>query len=118
MAMTTPSRSLSGEQRRALDMLARSPSGCTEGALRANGFKVGVLAGLMRAGLAVANPESVRAGGRTLAPRGGARLQDDGHCEGPNPRVARPQGRSQRRVTSSVMGITGATRHTSIGSAA
>jgi hypothetical protein len=67
MALTTPSRGLSGEERRALDMLAGSPSGCTEGALRANGFKIGVLAGLMRAGLAVANPESVRAGGRTLA---------------------------------------------------
>ena len=48
-------------------MLAGGPNGCTEGALRSNGFTVAPLAGLVRAGLAVANPESVRAGGRTLA---------------------------------------------------
>jgi hypothetical protein len=41
-------RSLTGEQRRALDMLAGSPNGCTEGLLRAHGFTVGLLAGAKR----------------------------------------------------------------------
>jgi hypothetical protein len=58
---------LAPDQREALRMLAGSPNGCTESALRANGFKVGMLAGLMRAGLAVATPESVKAGGRSLS---------------------------------------------------
>jgi hypothetical protein len=41
MVMTTPSRGMSGEQRRALDMLAGCPDGCTEGTLRAHGFEGG-----------------------------------------------------------------------------
>jgi hypothetical protein len=65
--MTMRSRGLSGEQRRALDMLAGSPHGCTEGALRAHGFTVALLAKLVRTGLAVASPEIVKAGGRTLS---------------------------------------------------
>jgi hypothetical protein len=65
MAMTT--RSLNGEQRRALDMLAGSPNGCTEAALRAHGFTVALLAKTVRTGLAVAKPEIVKAGGRTLS---------------------------------------------------
>jgi hypothetical protein len=65
--MTTRSHGLSGEQRRALDMLAGSPHGCTEGALRAHGFKAGLLAKIVRTGLAVAKPEIVKAGGRTLS---------------------------------------------------
>jgi hypothetical protein len=65
MAMTTRSHGLNGEQRRALDMLAGSPHGCTEAALRAHGFTVGLLA--VRTGLAVARPEIVKAGGRTLS---------------------------------------------------
>jgi hypothetical protein len=64
MAMTRPS---SGEQRRALGMLAGSPDGCTEGALRAHGFTVRLLTGMVRAGLTVAKPEIVKAGGRTLS---------------------------------------------------
>ena len=64
--MTTPSRGMSGEQRRALDMLAGSPHGFTEAALRAHGFTVGLLAKIVRTGLAVAKPEIVKAGGRTL----------------------------------------------------
>ena len=58
---------LSGEQRRALNMLAGSPHGCTEAALRAHGFTVVLLAKIVRTGLAVANPEIVKAGGRTLS---------------------------------------------------
>jgi hypothetical protein len=67
MAVTTPSRGMSGEQRRALYMLAGSPDGCTEGTLRAHGFEVRLLARIVRAGLAVARPEIVNAGGRTLS---------------------------------------------------
>jgi hypothetical protein len=66
MAMTTRS-SLNGEQRRALDMLAGSPNGCTEAALRANGFTVALLAKIVRTGLATASPEIVKTGGRTLS---------------------------------------------------
>jgi hypothetical protein len=51
--MTTPSRALSDEQRRALDILAGCPNGCTEGALRARGFTVRLLAAIVRAGLAL-----------------------------------------------------------------
>jgi hypothetical protein len=67
MAMTTRSHGLNGEQRRALDMLAGSPHGCTEAALRAHGFTVRLLAKIVRTGLAVARPEIVKAGGRTLS---------------------------------------------------
>jgi arylamine N-acetyltransferase len=67
MAMTTRSNGQNGEQRRALDMLAGSPNGCTEAALRANGFTVALLAKIVRSGLAVASPEIVKAGGRTLS---------------------------------------------------
>jgi hypothetical protein len=35
--------------------------------LRAHGFTVGLLAGIVRAGFAVAKPEIVKAGGRTLS---------------------------------------------------
>jgi hypothetical protein len=48
-------------------MLADSPHGCTEAALRAHGFTVGLLAKIVRTGLAVARPEIVKAGGRTLS---------------------------------------------------
>ena len=55
---------LTGEQRRALDMLAGSHHGCTEAVLRAHGFSVGLLAGLIRNGLAKAEAEMTQAGGR------------------------------------------------------
>jgi hypothetical protein len=58
---------VSAEQRRALEMLAGSPNGCTESTLRTHGFKVGLLAGLVRAGFAFAKPEVVKAGERTLS---------------------------------------------------
>jgi hypothetical protein len=65
--VAAPSRGLSGEQRRALEILAGSPHGCTEGTLRAHGFTVRLLAGIVRSGHAVAKPEIVKAGGRTLS---------------------------------------------------
>ena len=68
MAAVRPrSRDLSGEQRRALEILAGSPHGCTEEILRAHGFTVRLLGRIVRAGFAVANPEIVKAGGRTLS---------------------------------------------------
>jgi hypothetical protein len=49
MVMTKPS---SGEQRRALSMLAGSPEGCTKSVLLAHGFKDEMLTGLVENGLA------------------------------------------------------------------
>jgi hypothetical protein len=67
MAVSARGRGPSGEERRALDVLAGSPHGCTEGTLRAHGFTVRLLARLVRAGFAVAKPEIVKADGRTLS---------------------------------------------------
>jgi hypothetical protein len=53
-------------QRRALEMLAGSPNGYTETTLRAHGFKVGLLPGLVRHGLAKASRDSVKAGGQMM----------------------------------------------------
>jgi hypothetical protein len=53
------------EEKRALQMLAGAPHGCTEETLRAHGFSVSPLA-RMRAGFAVAKLETVT-GGRTLS---------------------------------------------------
>jgi hypothetical protein len=66
-AVKPRSRDLSGEQRRALEILAGTPHGCTEEILRAHGFTVRLLAGIVRAGFAVAQPHIVKAGGRTLS---------------------------------------------------
>jgi hypothetical protein len=67
MAVSRRVRDLSGEQRRALEMLAGSPFGCPEEILRAHGLTVRLLAGIVRAGFALAKPEIVKAGGRTLS---------------------------------------------------
>jgi hypothetical protein len=48
-------------------MLAGSPNGCTEPALRAHGFRVGLLVGLVGAGLAITKSETMTAAGRSLA---------------------------------------------------
>jgi hypothetical protein len=53
---------MTAAQRRALDVLAGSPHGVTEPTMRAHGFTVELLAGLVRAGLATATPKTVRAG--------------------------------------------------------
>ena len=57
--MTKPS---SGEQRRALGMLAGSPDGCTMSVLLAHGFKDEMLTGLVENGLAKSTPGTVRIG--------------------------------------------------------
>jgi hypothetical protein len=54
------------EEKRALQLLAGAPHGCTQKVLRAHGFKATLLARIVRAGFAVAMPEIVKAGGRTL----------------------------------------------------
>jgi uncharacterized metal-binding protein len=61
--MTAQDRGLTGDQ---ISALAGCPDGCTEAALKANGFTIGLLGGLIRAGLATATPGMVKAGGRTL----------------------------------------------------
>jgi hypothetical protein len=62
----TAIRGLTGEQINALEMLAGCPDGCTESELKAKGFTIGLLGGLIRAGLATATPGVVKAGDRTL----------------------------------------------------
>jgi hypothetical protein len=56
MAMIAPNHGLTGKQLAALNLLAACPDGCTEAALKANGFGIGLMATLVRAGLAVATP--------------------------------------------------------------
>jgi len=58
MVVRLRGRDLSGEQRRALEILAGSPHGCTEATLRAHGFTV--LARIVRAGRAVASGAASR----------------------------------------------------------
>ena len=58
--------SLSAEQRQALELLAAGPRGCTKGRLLADGFAVDMLADLVREGLATAQRETMRVGGRQI----------------------------------------------------
>jgi hypothetical protein len=51
-------------RRRALELLAGSPTGCTEALLFAHGIKM--LVGLIEAGLATASAERVVAGSKTI----------------------------------------------------
>jgi phage tail protein X len=64
MAMIAPNHGLTGKQLAALNLLG--PNGCTEAAMKANGLGIGLLATPLRAGLAVATPGVVQAGGRML----------------------------------------------------
>jgi hypothetical protein len=54
------------DRRRALELLAASPDGCSEAVLAAHGFDVELLVKLVRAGLASATAERVVAGGKTM----------------------------------------------------
>jgi hypothetical protein len=54
------------DRRRALELLASAPTGCTETLLFAHGFTVEMLVGLIEAGLASATPERVRAGSKAI----------------------------------------------------
>jgi hypothetical protein len=53
------------DRRRALELLAASPDGCTE-ALMSHGFTVELLVDLCIAELAIATPERMVAGGRAV----------------------------------------------------
>jgi hypothetical protein len=64
--MTAQIPGLTGEQISALEMLAGCPNGCTESEMKANGFAIGLLSKLIRAGHATAAPGIVEAGDRTL----------------------------------------------------
>jgi len=55
-------RHLGAEQRRALQFLASSPFGVSEAIMFAQGFKRRMLASLIRAGLATAQRENIKAG--------------------------------------------------------
>jgi len=54
------------DRRRALELLAASRDGCTEAIMLAQGFTVPQMVDLVRAGLASATAERVRAGGKTI----------------------------------------------------
>jgi hypothetical protein len=54
------------DRRRALELLAGSPTGCTEALLFAYGITVEMLVGLIEAGLASTQAERVRAGSKTI----------------------------------------------------
>jgi hypothetical protein len=58
---------VSPDQRRALQLLADAGlSGCTESIMLAHGFKLAMLAELVSNCWAIAEPERVRAGGRSI----------------------------------------------------
>jgi hypothetical protein len=54
------------EQRRALQLLACSPFGAAEAIMLTHGFTRGTLAGLFRAGLAAAQPGTIKANRRSV----------------------------------------------------
>jgi hypothetical protein len=54
------------DRRRALELLASSRNGCTEAIMLAHGFTVELLVDLCIAELAIAIPERMVAGGRTI----------------------------------------------------
>jgi hypothetical protein len=57
---------LSDEERRALQLLARSPNGCTEALLMAHGFELAFLGKLVFDGHALATPQETRAGSKPM----------------------------------------------------
>ena len=66
------------DHRRALELLAASPDGCTEAIMVAHGFTIDFLADMVRAGIAAAKVERVAASGRRILPMSQAiRGRDD-----------------------------------------
>jgi hypothetical protein len=57
---------LTDEQHRALQLLARSPNGCTEALMMAHGFESAMLGQLVVDGLALATPHHTQAGRRQM----------------------------------------------------
>ena len=66
IAMTPRKRARNPVQRRALQLLVSSPYGATEAMMHAHGFTRRTLAGLVRAELATARHEIVKAGDKTI----------------------------------------------------
>ena len=62
--MSKPTRKSNTERRRALKLFASNADGCTEAIMLAHGFTVEFLVDMVRAGLATAQPERMRAGGQ------------------------------------------------------
>jgi len=62
------------ERRRALELLAASPDGCTKAIMLAHGFTNDFLVDLIHAGLTTAKAERVAAGGRPRPLRNGPKL--------------------------------------------
>jgi len=58
---------LGAEQRRALRLLTSSPFGASEATMIAQGFKHRMLVSLIRAGLAIAQSENIKAGGQRVS---------------------------------------------------
>ena len=65
-ANPTPPRGPKPDRRRALELIASCPDGCTETIMLAHGFTVGQLDELIRAGFATAQPDRMRAGDRAI----------------------------------------------------
>jgi hypothetical protein len=65
-ASPTRRRGPKPDRRRALELLAASPDGCTEAIMLAHGFTVELLVDLCIAELAIATPERMVAGGRPV----------------------------------------------------
>jgi hypothetical protein len=72
---------LGAEQRRALQLIASSPFGAAEAIMLTHGFTPGTLAGLVRAGLAMAQHETIKADrrlvGRIRITEAGRRVIED-----------------------------------------
>jgi hypothetical protein len=64
--MPSSNSRLSTEERRALEVLAKSADGCTTSIMLAHGFASSVLAQLITTGLATAKSEHIRAGQRAI----------------------------------------------------
>jgi hypothetical protein len=83
-------------RRRALELLARSPDGCTEALMLANGFTVEQMMVLVQSGLASAEPERMVVGPRTIE-RARVRITEAGRRV-LNPNDARPSPSPRRRI--------------------
>ena len=66
MSPPNPNRKHDAERRRALELLADSPDGCTEHAFTAHGFTLEMLVELITAGLASTRLERVRMSWRDI----------------------------------------------------
>ena len=78
------------ERRRALELLAASPDGCSEAIMLAHGFTVDFLVELIRTGMATTWTERVVSGGRAMEVARVRITQIGGHSQsfdGPDPKA-------------------------------